>query len=140
MQTRHVGSVDYAWDFYGCNGAVLNLPDAALERQLVADVKNAGFDFIGHVFKRFGAGGAISFLALISESHIAIHGAPENGKLLEITIHTCIVHGTNDGPPPEVKKDKLILAWRKAFQPSLVDPFPDRLRGSKPDPEGQEES
>lgn len=140
MSTRHVGSVDYAWDFYGCDGSILDLPDADLEVRLVADVRNAGFDLVGHIFKRFGPGGAISFLALISESHIAIHGAPENSKLLEITIHTCIVHGTSDGPPPEVKKDKLILAWRKDFLPSRVDPFPDRVRGSKPDPEGQEES
>ena len=131
MDTRHVGSVDYAWDFYGCRGDVLSLPAKKLEKLLVEDVRAAGFTLIDHVFHRFGPDGAISFLALIEESHVAIHGAPENGKLLEITIHTCIVEGTFTSASPEKKKERLFRLWAGRFSPEKIDSFPERRRGAQ---------
>ena len=139
MNTRHTGSVDYAWDFYGCRGEVLQLARDALFETLLRDVKDAQFTLLDHAKYRFGPDGAISFLGLISESHVAIHGAPENGKLLEITIHTCVVEGTSDGPTPEEKKDALIAIWKKRFKPERIHEFEPRRRGVQSVPAMQEE-
>ncbi len=130
-EVRHIGSADHAWDFYGCSGEILAQDARHIERTLVNDVREAGFTVLKHVFHKFGPNGAISLLVLIEESHVAIHGAPENGELLEITIHTCCVEGTNAARSAEAKKDDVYRRWKERFRPHHIHAFPERTRGEK---------
>src|SRR6185436_19609931 len=86
-------SVDRARDFYGAKPEVLAHPD--LKQLLTADILAVGFTLVMEPqFHRFkGGGNGISFLAMLKESYVAIHTAPEKGDCLEITIHTCEVEG-----------------------------------------------
>lgn len=121
-------SVDRAFDFYGASLAALADPD--LCQQLWDDVIAAGFTLVmPPQFHRFEGGGAgISFLAMLTESHAAIHTAPEKDGCLEITIHTCEVEGIVPGKTPAEKTESLVQLWKDRFSPNRVVAFEDRVR------------
>lgn len=128
MYIRLSRSVDRARDFYGADPAALNDPD--LGQQLRDDVIAAGFTLVmPPQFHRFqGGGNGISFLAMLMESHAAIHTAPEKSGCLEITIHTCEVDGIAIEKTPAEKTEALFKIWERRFKPQKVVRFADRVR------------
>lgn len=120
-------SMDRAWDFYGADTHALADPE--LHQQLWDDVLAAGFTLVmPPQFHRFpGGGNGISFLAMLKESHAAIHTAPEKG-CLEITIHTCEVEGIVVEKTPAEKSQALFDIWVQRFKPTCVVTFPERVR------------
>lgn len=125
---RLARSVDRALDFYGASLEVLD--DPGLCQHLWDDVVAAGFTLVmPPQFHRFEGGGAgISFLAMLTESHAAIHTAPEKEGCLEITIHTCEVEGVVPGKTPAEKTESLVQIWKDRFKPARVVSFGDRVR------------
>ena len=129
-----VRSIDRAWDFYGADPAALNCPDLAAK--LREDILSAGFTLAidPPQFYRFSGGGnGISFLAMLMESHAAIHTAPEKGNCLEITIHTCEVSGLDIDTTPALKTKRLKELWVKRFNPTSVKTFRARPRADQQD-------
>ncbi len=127
-QIRLARSVDRAWDFYGADPVALADPN--LGQQLWDDIIAAGFTLVmPPQFKRFeGGGNGISFLAMLIESHAAIHTAPEKCHCLEITIHTCEVDGIILERTPAEKTAALVDIWLKRFKPQRVKTFGKRVR------------
>lgn len=121
-------SVDRAWDFYDADSVALADPN--LRQQLWDDVIAAGFTLVmPPQFHRFlGGGSGISFLAMLMESHAAIHTAPEKRNCLEITIHTCEVDGIILEETPAKKTEVLIKIWTTRFKPTQVIKFDERIR------------
>lgn len=121
-------SVDCAWDFYGADPVAL--ADPTLRQKLRDDVVAAGFTLVMppqfHSFE--GGGNGISFLAMLMESHVAIHTAPEKFGCLEITIHTCEVDGIVLEKTSEEKTEALINIWTRRFRPTRVVKFNERVR------------
>lgn len=128
---RLARSVDRALDFYGASSEALDDPD--LCRHLWDDILAAGFTLVmPPQFHRFaGGGGGISFLAMLTESHAAIHTAPEKEGCLEITIHTCEVEGVVSGKTPAEKTGALVQIWKDRFKPARVLSFGDRVRADQ---------
>ncbi len=128
---RHDHSVDSAWDFYGCNPDVLSCPH--LGKLLHQAVLESGFTPAcdpPYQFRSFPGGGA-SFLEMLEESHIALHGSPENTHCIEVTIHSCYVVGLGDArKPPSEKTRDLFVLLRKLLQPSRVEYLGERIRAS----------
>lgn len=121
-------SVDRALDFYGADSVAL--ADQNLGQQLRDDIVAAGFTLVmPPQFHRFeGGGNGISFLAMLMESHAAIHTAPEKGSCLEITIHTCEVDGIVLEKTSVEKTDALIKIWTERFKPTRIIKFEERVR------------
>lgn len=123
-------SVDRAWDFYGAD--LLVLADSDLRQKLWDDIIAAGFTLVmPPQFHRFeGGGSGISFLAMLTESHAAIHTAPEKSGCLEITIHTCEVEGVIVEKTPAQKTKALYDIWVKRFKPTKIVSFDERERAT----------
>jgi S-adenosylmethionine/arginine decarboxylase-like enzyme len=121
-------SVDRAWDFYDSD--LEALADLDLCQKLWDDIIAAGFTLVmPPQFHRFpGGGNGISFLAMLTESHVAIHTAPEKRGCLEITVHTCEIEGLPLKKTPAQKTAALIDIWKKRFNPQKVVDFHDRVR------------
>lgn len=128
---RLARSVDRALDFYGASPEALD--DPGLCQRLWDDILAAGFTLVmPPQFHRFeGGGSGISFLAMLTESHAAIHTAPEKEGCLEITIHTCEVEGVSSGKTPSEKTDALVQIWKDRFKPTRVISFGDRVRADQ---------
>lgn len=132
---EHKGSTDSAWDFFSCKESRLRNITRA---QLDSDVGEAGFTIVRNwwgrrksEFHRFDSGGCgFSYVAIIMESHIAIHFSPENPMGFELTIHTCKVDGTGVMISAEEKKENLYTLWRGLFEPQDVLAFEPRDRAN----------
>jgi S-adenosylmethionine decarboxylase len=79
-------------DLYGVDAATLRDSDA-LEHLLCRAAREAGARVLSSHFHSFGAGGGITGVVLLAESHISIHTWPE-GKLAAADIFMC---GATDG-------------------------------------------
>lgn len=115
-------SIDRAWDFYECkNHNALAEIDA---RGKVAHIiKNSGFTFIDDCFHKFGEGGeGYSYVAIIGESHVAIHTWPERGAA-EVTLHYCNFTQNNDD-----KAEKLFGLLKEYFATERINPYNERRR------------
>lgn len=132
LRIRLSRSVDRAWDFYGADPRALS--DPQLQDKLSEDIEAVGFTLVMQSqFHRFeGGGNGISFLAMLMESHVAIHTAPEKDACLEITVHTCEVEGrTSKEATPHQKTLKLIALWTERFKPQRIVSFGDRVRADR---------
>jgi S-adenosylmethionine decarboxylase len=79
-------------DLHGVDATVLS-NEAALERLLSEAARSAGARVLSQHFHSFGAGGGITGVVLLAESHISIHTWPEC-QLAAVDIFMC---GEADG-------------------------------------------
>ena len=129
-EVHHDHSVDRAYDYYDCDPAVLAEED--IGRLLSQDAADAGFTVLGvPQFHRF-AGGGFSQILLFAESHGAIHGSPEKGHCLEVTIHSCYVLGLSDKQKtPDEKAADLHRLWSARLRPERIVTYPERRRATR---------
>lgn len=119
------GSIDLAWDFHECE-AVPMLKSKDAEARIIESIKDAGFTFVGSRFHQFETDGeGYSFVAIIGESHVAIHTWPERSAL-ELTIHYCNYTINNDD-----KAEHLLTLFRDLFKPLDVVTYDKRVRCTK---------
>ena len=106
-------------DLQGCSSAGL-LGDAdALRRLALASVQEAGLTPVGELFHRFGAGGGVTGVVLLAESHLALHTWPE---IAAVTLDVYVCSYTSDN---SAKAERLFDALMQAFQPA--DPHLHRV-------------
>ncbi len=116
-------SHDCAWDFSGCKN-LDNLSSPHLKTYFDRLIVLAGLDLIGSIFHKFGDGGeGISYVAVIGESHVAIHTWPEE-HYLQLTIDYCNHSRNNDE-----KVLRLQRYFRKFFRPKNTKVHTTRERG-----------
>ena len=96
-------------EFIYCSGKILN-DRKALERALKEGIEGSGLSLVNITSKQFDPVG-ITTIAVISESHIAIHTYPEAGHA-SIDIFTC-ANGSK-------KVKDLLKRLRKSLQPKTV--------------------
>ena len=123
-QMRHEAkSHDCAWDFRGCKN-LNHLRSPHLKTYFDRLIALAGLTLVGSLFHKFGEGGeGISYVAVIGESHVAIHSWPED-QLLQITIDYCNHSQNNDE-----KVVRLQRYFRKFFKPKKTETHKPRERG-----------
>ncbi len=115
------GSIDLAWDFYTCERE-RHLHDPNVHTTLVEAIRGAGFTFIDSCFYSFGEHHGYSFVAIIGESHVAIHTWPER-RALELTIHYCNYTKNNDA-----LAEALLKQLQELFKPEKVVAYEKRIR------------
>lgn len=120
---RKPKSYDCAWDFSGCKN-LNHLTSPHLKTYFDRLIVLAGLDLIGSLFHKFGDGGeGISYVAVIGESHVAIHSWPEE-HYLQLTIDYCNHSRNNDE-----KVVRLQRYFRKFFRPKKTEAYKPRERG-----------
>lgn len=116
-------SKDLAWDFYNCEH-LDGLSDANLKEAFDELIRGVGLTLMPSGFCKFGGGGeGVSYIAIIGESHVAIHTWPEDA-LLQLTIDYCNHSSNNDK-----KVEKLLDHFKEFFRPCRILPHPPRYRG-----------
>lgn len=119
------GSIDLAWDFHECV-EVSMLKSKEAEIKIEQSIKDAGFTFVGSRFHQFETDGeGYSFVAIIGESHVAIHTWPERSAL-ELTIHYCNYTINNDD-----KAEHLLQILKALFKPQDIVTYDKRVRCTK---------
>lgn len=98
-------------------------PDALRARCRRA-VTDAGLSPVGELFHRFPAGGGVTGVVLLAESHLAVHTWPELAAVT-IDVYVCNVSGDNSA-----RAEALLEALEAAFAPGAVDR--QRLQRGRP--------
>ena len=107
-------------DLHGCAGDSRLMLDAPfLEAFCLARVAAAGLTSVGSLFHSFGAGGGVTGVVVLAESHLSIHTWPEAGYVT-LDVYVCN-YSTNNRP----KAQKLFDDLQAAFNPN--DPHLHRV-------------
>ncbi|MBK7262767.1 MAG: adenosylmethionine decarboxylase [Rubrivivax sp.] len=103
-------------DLAGCrtDRALFTVPDElrALCRRAV---RSAGLQAVGELFHRFEAGGGVTGVLLLAESHLALHTWPELGAVT-IDVYVCNYSGDNGA-----RAEQLMALLEAAFEPVRVE-------------------
>jgi S-adenosylmethionine decarboxylase len=100
-------------DLQGCDPLCAAMTDAAALRSLCLHaVAASGLQPVGELFHRFAAGGGITGVVLLAESHLAVHTWPELSAVT-LDVYVCNFGGDNS-------------ARAHALLASLVDAFAPR--------------
>jgi S-adenosylmethionine decarboxylase len=75
-------------------------------------VPQAGLRPVGELFHRFDAGGGVTGVVLLAESHLAVHTWPELGAVT-IDVYVCNFSGDNSAGPRQ-----LLASLQAAFAPA----------------------
>ena len=86
----------------------------ALRQACRAAVLEAGLTPVGELFHRFPAGGGVTGVVLLAESHLAVHTWPELGGVT-LDVYVC-----NYGTDNSAKAEVLMAALIAAFAPASV--------------------
>jgi S-adenosylmethionine decarboxylase proenzyme len=91
------------------------LSDATALRALcLREVAAAGLTPVGELFHHFGAGGGVTGVVLLAESHVAVHTWPE---LAAVTLDVYVCNRASDN---SVRAERLVAALERAFAPRTV--------------------
>lgn len=93
--------------------ALLGAPVALRELCLRA-VADAGLTPVGELFHHFAAGGGVTGVVLLAESHLAIHTWPELAAVT-LDVYVCNLQADNSG-----RAERVVEALRGAFAPRRV--------------------
>ena len=103
-------------DLQGCRTGTAALTDAAALRQLCLQaVIGSALTPVGELFHRFDAGGGVTGVVLLAESHLAVHTWPELGAVT-LDVYVCNFSGDNSQ-----RAAHLLEALEAAFAPTAVD-------------------
>jgi S-adenosylmethionine decarboxylase len=86
----------------------------ALRRCCLQAVADAGLTAVGELFHRFPAGGGITGVVLLAESHLAVHTWPERAEVT-VDVYVC-----NFGADNSERAERLLAAVELAFAPGSV--------------------
>ena len=98
-------------DLHGCAATGLLADGDALRALCLAAVAEAGLRPVGDLFHRFGAGGGVTGVVLLAESHVALHTWPELGAVT-LDVYVC-----NLGVDNSARAAALLAALEQAFLP-----------------------
>jgi S-adenosylmethionine decarboxylase len=102
-------------DLHGCDPARPAMTQAAALRSLCLDaVMRSGLQPVGELFHRFPAGGGVTGVVLLAESHLAVHTWPELGAVT-LDAYVC-----NFGADNSARAHALIESLIDAFAPRSV--------------------
>jgi S-adenosylmethionine decarboxylase len=102
-------------DLHGCAPAAPLLRDSgALREWMLAAVRASGLNPVGELFHRFDAGGGITGVVLLAESHLAVHTWPE---LDAVTLDAYVCNHSADN---SARAEALLAALEAAFAPARV--------------------
>jgi S-adenosylmethionine decarboxylase proenzyme len=98
-------------ELHGCSTAALLESPAPLRALCLQAVAAAGLTPVGELFHHFGAGGGVTGVVLLAESHLAVHTWPELGAVT-LDVFVCNLHTDNSE-----RAGQLIDALEAAFAP-----------------------
>lgn len=102
-------------DFKNCRAdKVYFFDDKVLKKEAEKIIKKSGFEIVDFCSHKFGGGGGISLVFLVSESHVAIHTWPENSSL-NLDIFFC-----NYSKKNEMKARRAFEMFRDLYKPRKV--------------------
>ena len=96
-------------DLRGCTPAPLLCNADALRALCLAEVQTAGLTPVGELFHPFGAGQGVTGVALLAESHLALHTWPEL-RAVTLDVYVCNLGGDNSARARKLL-DRLLLAF-----------------------------
>ena len=101
-------------DLHGCAPSMPTLmTEPALLRELcLRVVADAGLSAVGELFHRFPAPGGVTGVALLAESHLAVHTRPE---LAAVTLDVYVCNVSQDH---SARAEGLLAALEAAFEAS----------------------
>jgi S-adenosylmethionine decarboxylase proenzyme len=102
-------------DLYGCAATALMADADALRALSLQAVGAAGLKPVGLLFHPFAAGGGVTGVVLLAESHLALHTWPE------LAAATLDVYVCNHGADNSGRAVALLAALEAAFAPALVE-------------------
>lgn len=109
---RQAAGLHLMGDLHGCRCDSRLLHDAAhLEAFCKQSVAAAGLTPVGSLFHSFGAGGGVTGVVVLAESHLSVHTWPESGYVT-LDVFVCN-HSADNGP----KAQQLFDALQAAFNP-----------------------
>jgi S-adenosylmethionine decarboxylase len=112
-------------DLRGVAAALPAMSDcAALRECCLAAVAHAELQPVGELFHRFPAGGGVTGVVLLAESHLAVHTWPEL-EAVTLDVYVC-----NYGADNSQRAEALLGALLAAFAPRSVERHTLR-RGSR---------
>ena len=97
---------------------------AALRALCLQAVRDAGLQPVGELFHRFPAGGGVTGVVLLAESHLAVHTWPELGAVT-LDVYVC-----NFGADNSARAHSLLGALIDAFEPAQVERH-ELVRGAR---------
>lgn len=100
-------------DLHGCPRGLPFMTDpAALRALCVQAVTQAGLTAVGELFHRYDAGGGVTGVVLLAESHLAVHTWPELDAVT-LDVYVC-----NYGRDNSERARRLAIALERAFEPA----------------------
>jgi len=109
---RQAAGLHLMGDLHGCRCDSRLMRDAAhLESFCTERVTAAGLTPVGSLFHGFGAGGGVTGVVVLAESHLSVHTWPESGYVT-LDVFVCN-HSADNGP----KAQRLFDALQAAFNP-----------------------
>lgn len=110
FENQEIYGIHWMGDFFDCQ-----CDDSQWEKQavikVVDDLKEFGFDVLGHVYHEFSPQG-ITCVILLGESHCSIHTWPEHRKI-SLDCYTCVWNETK-----EQMMNNLISCFKLRWKPS----------------------
>ncbi len=123
-------------DLRGCGAAALLRDADALCHLLHSAVARVGLTTVGARFHRFPAGGGVTGVLLLAESHLAVHTWPElHGATLDVYVCN---HASDNAAAAVQLMDALVaaLAPQHAMRQQWARGWPDGLQGGAEDAGG----
>jgi S-adenosylmethionine decarboxylase proenzyme len=109
MQGLHLAA-----ELHRCAAQSLLCEAGALRALCLQAVAEAGLTPVGDLFHHFGAGGGVTGVVLLAESHVAVHTWPE---LAAVTLDVYVCNLRNDNSE---RAERLVAALERAFAPEHV--------------------
>lgn len=107
---RQAAGLHLMGDLHGCGCDSRLMRDAAhLETFCRERVAAAGLTPVGSLFHSFGAGGGVTGVVVLAESHLSVHTWPESGYVT-LDVFVCN-HSADNGPKAQQLFDALLAAF-----------------------------
>jgi S-adenosylmethionine decarboxylase proenzyme len=101
-------------ELHRCAAQPLLREAGALRALCLQAVADAGLTPVGDLFHHFGAGGGVTGVVLLAESHVAVHTWPE---LAAVTLDVYVCNLLSDN---SARAERLVAALEQAFAPQHV--------------------